>query len=96
MNDKAAFRALTIAAVMLMCVLSLVAQSKPVKKKPVELKDAKGNDVGTATIISKGTGVEVKLDLKNLPPGEHAVHAEEDQRGRNPNPGGPAQDHQHE
>ena len=50
------------------------AQSKPVKKKVVELKDAKGTDVGTATILSKGAGVEMKLELKNLPPGVHAVH----------------------
>jgi superoxide dismutase, Cu-Zn family len=50
------------------------AQSQPVNKKTVELKDAKGNSVGTATIVSKGQGVEVKLDLKDLPPGEHAVH----------------------
>ena len=33
-----------------------------------------GNDVGSATIISKSTGVEVKLALKDLPPGVHAVH----------------------
>jgi Cu-Zn family superoxide dismutase len=50
------------------------AQSKPVKKKVVVLKDAKGTDVGTATILSKGAGVEMKLELKNLPPGVHAVH----------------------
>ncbi len=40
----------------------------------VMLKDADGKDVGMAMITSKGTGVEIALDLKNLTPGEHAVH----------------------
>ena len=52
----------------------MVAQNNPVKKKTIELKDSKGGNVGTATILSKGSGVEVKLDLKNLPPGVHAAH----------------------
>jgi len=47
---------------------------KPVKKQVVELKDAKGNSVGTAIVKSSGKGVEVKLDVKNLPPGDHALH----------------------
>jgi superoxide dismutase, Cu-Zn family len=56
--------------------LSAVAQdaNKPVKKTNVALRDAKGNSVGSATIKSSGKVVEVKLDLKHLPPGEHALH----------------------
>lgn len=48
--------------------------SKPIKKQVVTLKDAKGADVGMATIKPSAKGVEVKLDVKNLPPGEHALH----------------------
>lgn len=42
----------------------------------VALKDGKGADVGTATITAarSGGGVDIALDVKNLPAGEHAVH----------------------
>src|SRR5580704_11828753 len=49
------------------------AASKPVT---VELKDAKGQSVGKAVIseVKGGTGVEIKINLMNLPPGDHAIH----------------------
>jgi len=74
MNYRFVIRALAVTAVLGVGLVSGLAQSKAIKKKTVELKDAKGNDVGTATISAKGSGVEVKLDLKDLPPGVHAVH----------------------
>jgi Cu-Zn family superoxide dismutase len=74
MNYKFAIRAVRVAAVLAVCVVSGLTQARAAEKKTVALKDAKGNDVGTAVIMSKGSGVEVKLDLKNLPPGVHAVH----------------------
>ncbi len=43
-------------------------------KKTVELKNVKGENVGTATLSDDGHGVAIGLNLKNLEPGEHAIH----------------------
>src|SRR5262245_53285033 len=42
----------------------------------VDMKDAKGQSIGTATISEgkNGAGVTIQLNVKDLPPGEHAAH----------------------
>ena len=44
------------------------------KTTKVEMKDAKGQDVGTVTLKRSGKGVALAYDLKGLPAGEHAIH----------------------
>jgi Cu-Zn family superoxide dismutase len=47
------------------------AASKPIT---VEIKDAQGQNIGTAVLSEAPHGVRIKLDVKGLPPGEHSLH----------------------
>ena len=49
--------------------ISLIAQTT------VNLKNGQGQSVGTATLNPASDGsVQIQLDVKDLPPGEHAIH----------------------
>lgn len=56
------------------------------KEKGVKviLKDGKGVDLGTIDIKPAGSGVTLKLNLKGLEPGEHAIHFHENAKCEGP------------
>jgi Cu-Zn family superoxide dismutase len=55
-------------------VLSLAFSASAQKPVKVALSDAQGNSVGTAELSASAKGVSIRLDLKNLTPGIHAIH----------------------
>jgi Cu-Zn family superoxide dismutase len=66
-------RMLTLAV--LMAVTATTAGAAKEKPVVVAIHTADGKDAGTVTLRpGKGGAVNVKVDVKNLPPGEHGIH----------------------
>jgi Cu-Zn family superoxide dismutase len=63
-----------IGAMTLPALLTLSASAARNKGIDVSFKTSQGQDAGTATLTPAGNGVKVKLNLMNLPEGEHALH----------------------
>ena len=66
---------LAVMAAFALCVIPAAAKKKTDSKVVVKLANGQGASVGTATITGTGDkGVSIQLNLKNLPPGDHAIH----------------------
>lgn len=63
---------LSLVSMVLMSAAAIARDKAPAKV--ISLSDAKGAAIGTATITSENQGVQIHLALKNLSPGEHALH----------------------
>lgn len=48
--------------------------SGPSAGAKADLLNGKGEKVGSATLTQEGSGVRIRVDLWNLPPGTHAMH----------------------
>jgi len=55
---------------LLLCALAAYAADS----KTVQLINSEGKAIGSATITSAGKGVNIRLRVQDLPPGEHAFH----------------------
>lgn len=55
-------------------VLALTASLAAQGSVKVEMKDAQGQSIGTATLMPMSGMVHIQLDLKGLKPGQHALH----------------------
>ena len=64
----------TTLALVTLCLLASPAFAKAKNALVVPIKTSAGEDAGTATFTQDKSKLSIKLDLKNLPVGEHAVH----------------------
>jgi Cu-Zn family superoxide dismutase len=69
-----AFLLIAIASGLLVASTASWAKGKKPPAKTVTLQNGQGKDVGTATLSPAVKGVSIKLNLHDLPPGEHAIH----------------------
>jgi Cu-Zn family superoxide dismutase len=61
-------------AASLVAALALATPALAADKAQATLKDAKGNEVGHATLFGTTGGVLISLDLTAVPPGDRAFH----------------------
>ena len=71
-------RTLPFLTAVLLCALAFAvppsARAAGGKSVTVDIRNAQGQVVGTALLSPAEHGVRMKLDIKNLPPGEHSIH----------------------
>ncbi len=93
-----------VAGTFLLAVAAAVAPQARSQSKTtsVDIKNAEGRSVGTATLSGAAKGVKIKLDIRDLPPGQHSIHIHQvakcdppDFKSAGPHFGAAHADHEH-
>jgi Cu-Zn family superoxide dismutase len=63
-------------ALLLGLAVAAAKDTKPAKPKPVtvNLQNGQGKAIGTATLSQAANGVSIKVNVHDLPAGDHAIH----------------------
>lgn len=62
----------------------LIAKDAKPKPVTVHLQNGQGKDIGTATLSQTANGVNIKLNLHDLTPGDHAIHVHQNAKCEGP------------
>ena len=65
---------LAVASLFLLLFAAAWAKSSKTPSKAVNLQNAQGKSIGTATLQQSAVGVAIKLNVHDLPPGDHGIH----------------------
>ena len=71
-------------SIALLVLAPAYAKGKAPKPVTVNLQNAQGQSVGTATLSQATNGVKIKLNLRGLPPGEHGIHVHQNAKCEGP------------
>jgi Cu-Zn family superoxide dismutase len=83
MKIRAMYSSLLAAALVVACA-NAVAKDAKAKPVTVKLQDGQGKNVGTATLSVAANGVTVKLNVHDLPAGDHAIHVHQNAKCEGP------------